>query len=138
MNDEFSINQRIIEIIKDSGLTNKAFAEKIGVQSSSISQLSAGRNKPGLDFIQKVLTVYKNIDAKWLLTGIKSENQSFSGSQIEPIQQDLFISDVEETKQDIPVQPTVSQHVVSAAPRKQIEKIVTFYTDKTFSESYPE
>lgn len=139
MNDEYSVNDRIIQLISEFGLTNAEFAQKIGVSASSISQLKAHRNKPGIDVLQGLLSVFKDIDANWLLTGVKSTKTT---TVVAPEMDDIaelfpestynIVSSPKSEVFDEKKSPIVSPK------RKQIEKIVTFYTDKTFSESYPE
>ena len=59
-----------LEIILDYyALNASSFADKIGVQRSSLSHLLSGRNKPSLDFILKILEVYPEIDLYWILNG---------------------------------------------------------------------
>ena len=62
-------NSRVGKILKHYGLSASAFAEKISVQRSSISHILSGRNKPSLDFIDKVLQAFPEIDLLWLLSG---------------------------------------------------------------------
>jgi antitoxin component HigA of HigAB toxin-antitoxin module len=50
------------------GLNASAFADKIGVQRSSLSHLLSGRNKPSLDFI-KILDVFPDVDLYWMING---------------------------------------------------------------------
>jgi transcriptional regulator with XRE-family HTH domain len=50
-------------------LNASAFADKIGVQRSSLSHLLSGRNKPSLDFILKILEVFPDVDLYWILNG---------------------------------------------------------------------
>jgi len=63
MTDRFKI---LLEQLK---LSPSEFADRIGVQRSSISHVMAGRNKPGIDFLEKMLNVFPEIDAAWLITG---------------------------------------------------------------------
>ena len=59
-----------LEIILDYyNLSASAFADKIGVQRSSLSHLLSGRNKPSLDFIIKVIEVFPDVDLYWVLNG---------------------------------------------------------------------
>lgn len=59
-----------IEIVMDYYvLSASAFADKIGVQRSSMSHLLSGRNKPSLDFVMKILEVFSDVDLYWILTG---------------------------------------------------------------------
>ena len=61
-------NSRLEIILKHYGLSASVFAEKISVQRSSISHILSGRNKPSLDFIDKVFQVFPEIDLVWLLS----------------------------------------------------------------------
>ena len=54
------MNDRIEKIIKHLNISQAEFAEEIGVQRSSISHLIKGRNKPSVEFIQKMLTRFRN------------------------------------------------------------------------------
>ena len=59
-----------LEIILDYySLNASAFADKIGVQRSSLSHLLSGRNKPSLDFILKIMDVFPDVDLYWILNG---------------------------------------------------------------------
>jgi transcriptional regulator with XRE-family HTH domain len=63
------MKDQISKIIETEGLTPAKFADKIGVQRSSISHILSGRNKPSYDFIVKVLDRFQGINAEWLMTG---------------------------------------------------------------------
>lgn len=83
---------RIHLILKTKNLTPTLFADSIGIQRSGLSHLLSGRNNPSLDFIQKVLTRYPDIEPDWLLFGkgsmYRSSNISPSASEMkeEPIE----------------------------------------------------
>jgi transcriptional regulator with XRE-family HTH domain len=64
------IRERLIKIISSEGLNAAAFADSIGVQRSSISHIISGRNKPSLDFLQKIISSYPKYNAEWLLVGL--------------------------------------------------------------------
>ena len=61
--------QRLEKVIHYYGLSASSFAEKIGVQRSSISHILSGRNKPSLEFVMKVLSSFPEVDLYWLLNG---------------------------------------------------------------------
>ncbi|MFD2890701.1 helix-turn-helix domain-containing protein [Flavobacterium chuncheonense] len=61
--------KRLETIFDYYNLTASSFADKIGVQRSSLSHLLSGRNKPSLDFILKVTEVFPEIDLYWILNG---------------------------------------------------------------------
>ena len=52
------------------GLKSSALADSIGVNRATISHILSGRNKPSIDFLEKLLNVYPNINANWLISGI--------------------------------------------------------------------
>jgi transcriptional regulator with XRE-family HTH domain len=66
--EEF-ISDRIRKLMELEGLSASAFADQIQVQRSSISHIMAGRNKPSLDFIEKILSAFPEVQAQWLITG---------------------------------------------------------------------
>ncbi len=63
------LKDRIKEIMDNEQLTASLFADSIGVQRSSISHILSGRNKPSLEFLQKVLTSYPKYSIEWLIMG---------------------------------------------------------------------
>lgn len=63
------MKDRINKLLDNYSLSSSQFAEKIGVQRSSISHIMSGRNKPSYDFIIKILDTFKDLNAEWLLTG---------------------------------------------------------------------
>jgi len=108
---------RLKKIIDYYQLTASLFADKIGVQRSSISHILSGRNKPSLDFILKVTTTFQEVDIYWLLNG----KGTF------PKNKDL-LTDPSFLKSDFnPVEKSVTCS-------KTIKKIVVFYDDGTFDD----
>jgi transcriptional regulator with XRE-family HTH domain len=156
------MKDRIIKIIEDQKLTSAKFADEIGVQRSSISHLLSGRNNPSLEFVQKILNKYPEISTDWLLFGV-GEMKKTSKTITSPLSKatpSLFdaITRPDEQKQGTTAkqptfqpettiktqQPTSDQLDFSPIPvsikpdKKQIERIVVFYADKTFKEYLPE
>jgi transcriptional regulator with XRE-family HTH domain len=72
------MKDRIILLIKAKNLTAAQFADEIGVQKSSISHILSGRNNASLDFIQKVLLCYPEVNMEWLMFG---KGPLFNGSE---------------------------------------------------------
>ncbi len=140
MNDEFSINSRILQIMQEKHLSNAAFADVIGVKRSSITHILSERNKPSLDFLYKLLETFRDVDANWLLKGEKQEKMP----TVSQSQQELFpeFSSVPQNQaQQVVMQQEVSvqqSQELKPSVHKKIEKIVTFYSDKTFAEYFPE
>ena len=84
-----SIVERIIALMEYYSLSPSAFADRIDVQRSSMSHLVSGRNKPSLDFIQKVLNQFIDINPTWLIMGTGPMKQlalfDDSGKVSEPV-----------------------------------------------------
>lgn len=64
-----TINERIGLILKDKNLTANEFAAQLEVRSSNISHIITGRNKPSFDFLEKLTSVYPDINTLWLIKG---------------------------------------------------------------------
>lgn len=85
--------EKLKKIISKEGLSASKFAEKIGVQRSSVSHILSGRNKPSLDFVLKIYKSIENIDLEWLLSE-NTKNESHPehtppySSKIDPINQE--------------------------------------------------
>jgi len=106
------LKDRFKYLMKLNNLSASAFAEKVGVQPSSISHILSGRNKPSIEFVEKVLTQFPNISADWLVTGNTKVSSNFTN--IEDNSNNTTPTPIEETK--------------------TIKKVVIFYTDNTFEE----
>ena len=109
---EFSF--RLQQIMEHFGLSASALADQIGVQRSSISHIISGRNKPSLDFIMKLLKTYSEVDLYWLLNG--------SGT---------FPSKTEATSASSDLKAV--QNAISSHNSEEIDRIVIFYKDGSFS-----
>ncbi len=93
---------RIQEILKRYNLTAARFADQLEVPRSTISHILSERNKPSLEFIQKVLDKYPEINTNWLLKG----EGTISGKEI-----DLF-TDLEqeaENTKSLDVEPSLKK-----------------------------
>ena len=111
-------NSRLEEILNHYGLSASAFAEKISVQRSSISHILSGRNKPSLDFIDKVLQAFPEIDLIWLLSG-----------------RGKLIASTPLLTQPLTVKSTADAHPAINAKindSEVIDRIVIFYNDGSF------
>ena len=63
------LNKRIIELMIRLALNKSSFAKELDVSLPLITHITSGRNKPGLDIIQKILSTFKQISPDWLLLG---------------------------------------------------------------------
>jgi transcriptional regulator with XRE-family HTH domain len=64
------MKDRIKLYIDNKGITAGELAVMLDVQRSNISHILNGRNKPGAAFIEKLLLVFPDLNARWLFTGI--------------------------------------------------------------------
>lgn len=63
------IAKRIKELIDYKGISNKDFADSIGVAPAIISHVLSGRNNPSLNLIQQITNVYTNVNLDYILNG---------------------------------------------------------------------
>jgi transcriptional regulator with XRE-family HTH domain len=147
------LTKRLEIILEYYSLNASSFADKIGVQRSSLSHLLSGRNKPSLDFILKILDVFPEVDLYWILNGKgtfpKSElkgDQVFATSTPTPNNQFIETSVEKKTKllsEDVTNQKNgledklVTNFISTKNPTFQrkdseIEQIVIFYKNGTF------
>ena len=141
-----------LEIILDYyNLSASSFADKVGVQRSSLSHLLSGRNKPSLDLIMKIVSEFPEVDLYWIINGKgnfpKSENQNV---QIHPtpisqnIQQEIKI---ENQPNLFSAEPSVEKNRVhdfseekfsntrileNVNSNQEIDRIVIFFKDGSF------
>lgn len=158
------MQNRISQFLLDENITSAEFADKIGVQRSSVSHVLNGRNYPSATFIQKILKAYTNLNPRWLILGdgdvYESKNaaltgntlfskdnfeekrgNSFSGQANSASNTDTNIGDEESDTISADREP-IAHDIINDAYRtnyskKSIERIVVFYKDKTFKEYKP-
>jgi transcriptional regulator with XRE-family HTH domain len=99
--------EKLKKLIANEGLTASKFAEKIGVQRSSVSHVLSGRNKPSLDFILKINKSISSVSLDWLLS---NEN--------EPIQNSTLNSEI--------------NSIENIEDKSEVEKIIIFFKNGSF------
>ena len=62
--------ERLRGWMESEGLKPSVLADNIGVNRATISHILSGRNKPSIDFLEKLLSTYPNINANWLISGV--------------------------------------------------------------------
>lgn len=115
--------QKVIDFYNESA---SSFAEKIGVQRSSISHILSGRNKPSLDFVLKVLSSFPEVELYWLLNGKgnfpSEENQETKIASDKNVIAEKNLHNTSEIHQTSKI----------SSKEKSIERIIIFYTDGSF------
>lgn len=118
------MKDRIKEFIDYKGISAGELATSLDVQRSNISHILNGRNKPGAALIEKLLLVFPDLNARWLLTG--------DGN---------MINSVMEAGGEVAAKPTPTKstdNIIASAsnkalPNKAIDKVILLYSDGTFS-----
>lgn len=121
-NEDFS--KRLQIVIDYYGETASSFAEKIGVQRSSISHILSGRNKPSLEFVLKILTSFPEVELYWLLNGKGTFPSAEKKTEIPKASLQKEFNFETEVKKIVKENHTSNEKV--------IERIVIFYSDGTF------
>lgn len=116
--DAFS--KRLQKVIDFYGESASSFAEKIGVQRSSISHILSGRNKPSLEFVLKVLSYFPEVELYWLLNG-----KGQFPSQSEILGEKMASKT---TKSEL----LTNNNIEIPSNKKSIERIIIFYQDGSF------
>lgn len=125
------MEERIKKFMEYKGISSSELADAIGVQRSNVTHVLKGRNKPSFQFIEKMLQVYPELNAKWLLLG--------TGAMVDtPMKsRSLFDQNQEATipvlpKMDNPVpskiekameSPVIKEQIPNAAPEKVITPV---------------
>ena len=159
------MKDRINQFLLSEHLTPAEFADQIGVQRSSVSHVLNGRNNPSASFIQKMIAGFPRLNTRWLLLGEgqmvvgannSSGNDLFSAStdlkkaHKQPEQEVIHEPERTEAAPAQISEPTSvrseEQHAYRSEKPVQdiwddgpgeIERIVVFYSDKTFKAYKP-
>ncbi|HOT14591.1 MAG TPA: helix-turn-helix transcriptional regulator [Bacteroidales bacterium] len=147
------MQERLVQLMQAKQLNAAKLADLLGIQRSGLSHILSGRNKPGYDFMEKLLLKFPDLNAEWLILG-KGNMLKLS---VNPIQ-DIFSANNEVNNaanvvnsEEAPVYNTIQKpskpvnldkvtdvNLLKNVENKQIERIVLFYSDKSFSEYSPE
>jgi transcriptional regulator with XRE-family HTH domain len=142
------MKERLQYFLTQEKLSPAKLADILGIQRSGLSHILSGRNKPGYDFILKLLDNFEELNAEWLITGkgdpYKS-NLTMSNSVNNGIedaktgfQSTLFNENKEiEPKRSSPKPPEISINdntLPTIGKKKILTKVLFVYSDGTFEE----
>ncbi|MBR1426791.1 MAG: helix-turn-helix domain-containing protein [Paludibacteraceae bacterium] len=65
-----TIREKLILLIEEKQMTARRFADYVGVQPGTISNIINGRNNPSLDVVQRVLNAFPDVSPRWLLQDV--------------------------------------------------------------------
>ena len=154
------MREKLQLLMNAENLTGSKLAEYLGIQPSSISHILGGRNKPSLDFVQKILQRYPRINPDWLLLDSdemyradsspassvatsaelqfsESASMAESATQAEPSAAENHSSPADHTAQ-APSTPSNVMDTIAplVAPHSRgVKRIIVMFDDHTF-ESY--
>lgn len=148
------MRDRILEFIESENITAAEFADKIGVQRSSVSHVLNGRNNPGFAFIQKILEAFPTINSRWLLTGSGQMHESGGEKKVAQNNVGNLFSTSNTVGQNMPKKEPVKHEapqitdkqenyeqppVVHSQPKneKEVSRVLIFYSDHTFEDFRP-
>ena len=114
--------ERLESVMGYYGLSASGFADKIGVQRSSISHLLSGRNKPSLDFVMKVVRNFPEVNLYWILNG-KGEFPPEKKS-----------GEIKGPPPPVPKKtPELAEKAAATSNEgKSIDRVIIFYSDGSF------
>ena len=156
------MKERLIRLLDSEQLSASKFADKIGVQRSSVSHVLSGRNKPSYDFLQKTLISFPGLSSEWLMLGqgeMMTGMPDYTGATLFDSKQSSNVYDSEVVEQTVPSPlspqtaqtPQAFQTLDNRMPEKHTEsgsaipsdktkklvKVMLFYNDSTFSSFNP-
>ena len=125
---------RLKDFMVHKSVNAAELADRIGVQRSNVSHILNGRNYPGAQFIERLLNAFPELEAGWLLTGQGSMLKAQGSFQKAPPEKLPSISSDDNELSKFPVK----KRELAQSKSERIEKIVVFYSDRTFREYNPE
>ena len=134
------MKDRIQEYMDHKNINAGELAQLLEVQRSNISHILNGRNKPSATFIEKMLTVFPDLNARWLLTG---QGPMFEGTNVEktikaPVSKDVTPKQEEEkpktTKEvkDTPVKEKTKDIPGNELLDDSVDNVVLLFRDGSF------
>jgi len=126
--------ERLEFLMENNQLNATAFAEKIGVQRSSVSHILSKRNKPSLEFMLKIHEHFDEVNLEWLILG----NQNIPlppppppKDTNETLEMDLIQEDQKkETAQNVQAFDGVQKN-------EEVSQIIQLYKDGSFRTYFP-
>jgi transcriptional regulator with XRE-family HTH domain len=145
------MKDRIQKIIEEKKLSPSNFADEVGLNRAVVSHILHGRNKPGLENLQKILSRYPDINPGWLISGFGSMYLNDTGASNNPTlfdENEEFpnnsLETIEYPKENAPKQAvsTIKTSVNQSINLKnlstvKVKKIAVFYSDNTYEEFVP-
>ena len=134
-----STENRIKFLMDTFGISPSSFADKLGIKRAAVSHILSGRNKASLDVVQKLLQTIPEISPNWIIFGYGDTYVKILDEEDKLEISKRFVNSQEFTnvtiEKDVPIHFENKQPLVEE--NKKIEKIMIFYSDKTFDTYTP-
>jgi transcriptional regulator with XRE-family HTH domain len=156
------MEDRIRKFMEYKGISPSEFADTIGVQRSNVTHVLKSRNKPSFQFIEKMLQVYPDLNAKWLLLGtgpmveasvksrtlfdqltepVTAQSPVPKKPELEPtINEPVPVETKEIFSSPPPTEKKITDNIIQDqffSPEKPVERLIVFFKDQTFKVYYP-
>ncbi|MGR3809520.1 helix-turn-helix transcriptional regulator [Jiulongibacter sp. NS-SX5] len=142
------LNLKIADLIASIGFSSSKFADYVEVSRPVISHITAGRNKPSLDIIQRILKKFPELGIQWTFDGedLPKDVLKKIAKRLDDEERREELAKLRESKilnQNTGVpglfdsQASEMMTNFTSGEAKKITKIVVFYDDKSFSEFNP-
>ena len=119
---------RLEELMETNQLSAAAFAEKIGVQRSSVSHILSKRNKPSLEFILKIHAAFEDAGLDWLL--LENSKQPTPPLSKVSVQENIAVH-------EDPIEKTSPIDESASTTGQEVVQIIQLYQDGSFSTFFP-
>lgn len=130
------MKDRIKQYIEHKGISAGDLATMLDVQRSNISHILNGRNKPGAALIEKLLLVFPDLNARWLLTGKGDMTAGVMDTSTSLDTKLPLNSDMAEQKKSEPADKVVKNNesgVPVIVHQDDVEKMILLFRDGTFA-----
>jgi len=117
--------ERFKSLLENLHLSPSESADRIGVQRSSISHILSGRNKPSIDFLEKILVAFPETDVNYLITGKKVFSESV-------IKEPAFSVQDDQKGLNSAVNINYEKKIPVPDLKEPVEKIILVYKNNTF------
>ena len=142
------MKSRLQQFLEVEQLSPARLADVLGIQRSGLSHILSGRNKPGFDFIQKLLTRYPTLSAEWLITGKgKMYKEQISPATItehkEVINDEVSLFDDNESDTGEFDTSQLNENLINTPERdegrkkKILKRVLLIYSDNSFEDITP-
>ncbi len=146
--------ERLVKLMELQQVNAKQFADEVGIQPGTISNIMKDRNKPSLEVLQRVLKRYSQVNPEWLICGTgsiyrqKGDSQQVLFDMAPSVDAGIQSSGIElqatQSSQSVmggavissvgTNDKTTSLPIVASVQQRKVKKITILFDDGTFQE----